>query len=134
MVIAILYKAIIIWLVIACLAVVNGALRETMLTPLVGSTVSLPLSGITLSLIIFAATYLSIGFIGADTVVRCWQVGALWVLMTLAFEFLFGHYVAGKSWMSLVQVFNLVCGNLFALALLTCLISPYFTARLKGLI
>ena len=59
-------------------------------------------------------------------------VGALWVLMTLAFDFLFGYFVADRSWSTLLDVFDISGGNLFTLVLLVSLFSPYVAFRMKG--
>ena len=41
------------------------------------------------------------------------QFDRLWLGMTLAFEFLFGHYIAGKSWSLLLADYNLAAGRLW---------------------
>ena len=61
-------------------------------------------------------------------------IGLQWVVMTLLFEFIFGHYVTGKSWSALFQVFNIMQGDLFILILLVTLISPYLAAKIRGLL
>ncbi len=43
-------------------------------------------------------------------------IGIQLVLMTLLFEFFFGYYVLNNSWTDLVQVFNLLEGNLYILS------------------
>lgn len=127
-------KAILIWLAIALLAIANGVLRDLMFTPLIGRNIALPLSGLSLSIIVLVVTYFGLGFIGKLTEKTCWLIGLQWVLMTLAFEFLFGHYVAGKSWAELLQTFNILQGDLFLLVLLVSLVSPRLLAKYKGLV
>jgi len=51
--------------------------------------------------------------------------------MTLIFEILFGHYMLGKSWSSILQVFSIMKGNLFIMVLVVSLISPILVAKLK---
>lgn len=126
-----LLRAALIWLVIAVFAVVNGVVRENILIPALGVSVALPLSGISLSLIVIVVTYLSIDFFTMRTAFGYWLIGVQWVVMTVAFEFLFGHYVAGKSWSALLQSFDVTTGDLMSLVLLTSLVSPYLIARLK---
>lgn len=123
-------KAALIWLGIACLAVVNGLVRENLFVPQFGTGVALLLSGLLLALIIFLVTYLSFNFIHGNKP-RYFLVGLQWVFMTLAFEFLFGHFVAGKSWNELVQIFDITEGDLMLLVLLVTLLSPYWVSRLK---
>ncbi len=51
------------------------------------------------------------------------------MVMTLIFEFLFGHYVAGKSWSSILLVFNIMNGDLFVIVLVVSLITPLLVAK-----
>jgi hypothetical protein len=125
------FKAILIWLVIAILAVGNGVFRESVLVPTLGHGLALPMSGISLSIIVFIVTYLSFGFIGKKDVLTYFLIGFQWVLMTLLFEFAFGHYVAGKSWSILIKEFDITKGNLFIFVLLMSLISPFLVAKIK---
>jgi hypothetical protein len=124
-------RAALVWLGIACLAVGNGLLRERIMSPILGREISLPLSGLTLSIIVFAAAYMTSGFTAARTKSSCLLIGTLWLLMTLAFEFLFGYFVAEKSWSELWAFFDIPNGNLFALVLLVSLLSPYVVAQIK---
>jgi hypothetical protein len=44
-------------------------------------------------------------------------VGLIWLVMTVAFEFVFGHYVAGHSWERLLYDYDLPAGRLWSLVL-----------------
>ena len=56
-------------------------------------------------------------------------VGMLWLGLTVAFEFLFGHLVAGHSWSRLLQDYNLLAGRLWVLILLWITLAPYVFYR-----
>ena len=124
-------KAILIWFVTAIFAVMNGIVRENIFIPYLGESAALPVSGITLSIIIFAITYLSFDLFGKNGYLSYLYIGMQWVVMTLVFEFIFGHYVIGKSWSELLQVFNILGGNLFILALLVSLFSPILVSFIR---
>ena len=126
-------KSLGIWLVIVIVAIINGVAREKILTPLIGSSFSLPLSGITLSVLVLVVTYFTIPFIGEVKTGSYLYIGLLWVILTLSFEYLFGHYVTGKPWYEINQVFNILKGNLFILVLIVSAVSPWVAAKLKGL-
>lgn len=132
--IKVLVKAVAIWCLMVLVAIINGLLRDEILTPLLSSNISLPVSGITLSILILLLTYASIAFIGVTRAAACFMVGLLWLVLTLIFEYAFGHYVAGKSWFEINQVFDLTKGDLFIVVLIVFALSPWLTARLKGLI
>lgn len=128
----IVLRAALLWFVIASLAVINGVLREKLITPLLGSSAALPLSGLILTLAIFLISFFAIGFLGTTSCRRCLLVGAQWFLMTLAFEFIFGHFVAGKSWSELLTVFDFRQGDLFSLVLLSTVLSPCIATRIRN--
>jgi hypothetical protein len=114
------------------IAILNGLTRDLLLAPALGESVALPLSGVTLSLLILAVVWFTLPLFGALGSGACLGLGLGWVLMTLAFEYLFGHFVAGKSWDAINQVFDLGGGNLFSLVLLVTLVAPWLVTRLRG--
>lgn len=123
-----------IWLCFVIAAIINGAVREKLLTPLLGSALSLPLSGVTLSALVFLITYFTLVFLGEVKPKLYLRIGLFWIVLTLAFEYLWGHYVAGKSWDEIHQVFNIFKGNLFIIVLIVTALSPRIAARLKGIV
>ena len=128
-----LTKATGIWLTLVAAAILNGLLRENLLTPLFGTHTSLPLSGVTLSFLIFTITYLLVSFIGKQRSGTFILIGLFWLALTLAFEYLFGYFVLGKSLAEINEAFNLKQGNLFVVVLIVSLVAPWISARLRGL-
>lgn len=126
------HKASMIWLIIALLAVLNGIFRESVLISNLGASMAMPVSGLILCIIVFIVTYLSFPLFGKQNALTYFYIGVQWVSMTLLFEFLFGHYVIGKTWSSLFQVFDIMKGDLMILVLLVSLISPLLVARIKN--
>ena len=124
-------KAAILWFIIALFAIANGLFRESFLEPYLGDTLALPLSGITLSMMIFTITFFSFRLIKSHASSTYLYIGLQWVVMTLIFEFVFGRFVMGRSWEELFQVFNILEGNLFILALLVSLFSPLLVSRIR---
>lgn len=124
-------KATMIWCIIVVFAIANGIFRESFLELYLEESIALPISGITLSIIIFTITFLSFKLIEKNRPLIYLYIGIQWVVMTLLFEFLFGHFVMKKSWQELLQVFHVFEGNLFLLALLTSLFSPIIVSRIR---
>ena len=129
-----LLKAIGIWFIILILAIVNAAIREKLLAPMVGPGIALAVSGLLLSILIVLVAFVSMPFFGPSQSKTYIFVGTIWFLLTLSFEFLFGHFIAGKPWSEIIQVFNIRKGDLFIIALFMTLISPWLSAKLRGLI
>jgi hypothetical protein len=51
-------------------------------------------------------------------------IGFIWLGLTIAFEFLFGRYVAGHSWNQLFRDYNLLAGRVWLVILIWITISP----------
>lgn len=128
-----LWRAAGVWLVLLLAALVNAALREWLFAPWLGGGPALPLSGITLSLLVFTITLLVIPRFGRRPAAHYFGIGLVWVLLTLAFELLLGHFVRGLGWREIARVLDFTQGNLFSLVLLISLLSPWLAARLRGL-
>jgi len=47
-----------------------------------------------------------------------------WLALTVAFEFLFGHFVMGHSWTTLFQDCNILAGRLWVLVLVWIAAAP----------
>jgi hypothetical protein len=58
-------------------------------------------------------------------------IGLTWLALTVAFEFLFGHYVAGHSWRALLNDYDLLAGRLWVLVLAWLALAPYLFYRLQ---
>jgi hypothetical protein len=129
-----LLKAIGVWILLVLLAMLNGVVREKFLAPLLGAQWALPLSGISLSVLILVATLLLLPFLGVLSPSQYWIVGGMWLLLTFLFEFLFEYYVLGDPWAKLLEAYNILQGNLWVLVLLVTAAAPYLAARLRGFI
>ena len=58
-------------------------------------------------------------------------IGAAWVVLSVLFEFGFGHYVDGDSWSELLQNYNLAKGNIWVLVLLWIGFGPLVVRALR---
>lgn len=114
-------------------AMANGSLREFVLGPRFGEQFALPLSGITLSILIVLISCISAKFLRLTDEKTAAQTGLIWLGLTLAFEFLFGSFVLQKTTREILTVFDFRQGNLFVLVLVVTAVSPWVGARIRGL-
>jgi hypothetical protein len=128
-----LVRALAIWFVLLLVAVLNGAFREAVLTPRVGRGVAHALSTVMLSVLILIVGWLSMGWISPRTLQDAWTIGALWVGLTIAFEFLAGHFVFGRPWDELLADYNLLAGRIWLMVLVVTLMTPVFAFTRRGL-
>jgi hypothetical protein len=126
-------RAVTVWLGILLLANLNGAAREAWLIPTMGQTPGRVVSTLVLSALVLLVTWLAIGWIAPANPRAAVRVGVLWLVLTLAFEFLVGHYVFRKPWVELTQDYDVHRGRIWPLVLLVVLFAPLWTARTRRL-
>jgi len=127
------YRSILTWLLLGVAANLNGLLRNALITPLMGEYGGHIVSTALLCLIISILTWLLIRWIGPRTSGDALAIGALWVLMTVAFEFLAGHYLFGHPWNRLFADYNIAAGRVWPAVLVATFIAPVWTARVRRL-
>ena len=120
------------WLLILCLAVANGALREAVLIPSLGRSFGLVLSGVMLSLLIALVAYAFVRSRTRHSPAQGMFVGVFWLFLTLVFEFGFGRLVQHKSWSELLDAYTFNGGNIWPVVLLVTLLAPYIAAVVRS--
>lgn len=118
------------WVPMVLIAIMNAVVRESGYKRFVGELRAHQLSTLT-AIILFGV------YIWALTRVRPIQssgqalvIGLIWLGLTVAFEFVFGHYVMGNSWERLFHDYNLVAGRVWVFVLIWVTIAPYVFYRL----
>ena len=124
----------IVWFLMLVLASVNGAIREALLIPMMGDVAGRAVSTLTLSGLVLLLTYLTIRWIHPRSRREAWIIGILWVTLTLAFEFLAGHYLFGNPWSQLLEDYNVFRGRIWIVVLITIALAPFVCARIRGLV
>jgi hypothetical protein len=119
-----IWRYVLAWLPMVVIAVFNGILREKTYGKYLSESLAHQLS--TLTGILFLGTYIWIvaHLWGFESLTQAWIVGGLWLGLTIAFEFLFGHFVARHSWSELLADYNLRAGRLWPLVLVWVAIAP----------
>lgn len=118
------------WLLFVVLAILNGTLRVYVIIPAAGDYVGHVISSIILSAVIFAGTYFFVKKKNLAATNFLLSIGILWLLMTIAFEFVFGHYVMNHPWEKLLADYNFFKGRVWILVLLATLFSPILSGRI----
>lgn len=114
------------------MAVAAGTLRATLLAPRVGEAAAHVIGTMVVVALFFAVIGLSVRWVVPELATAdLWAVGALWLALTVAFEFGFGHWVAGHSWSRLLRDYDLLSGRVWVLVLLTVLLAPVWMGSLR---
>jgi hypothetical protein len=121
-------KAFALWLVVLMLAIANGLFREAVLVPALGRFAGLVTSGILLSLLILLVALLAAPWYGRLQAGRYWLIGAMWLVLTLVFEFGMGRLVQHKPWHELLDAYTFSGGNVWPAVLLMVFVAPRLAA------
>ena len=127
-------KALVVWLILIAAEIVHGIVRGIFLVPQVGQFRSGQIGVFTGSLIILVIALVSVRWIGATRSSHLLGVGVLWLVLTLAFEFLFGHFVAGASWERLASDYNVPEGGLLPFGMILLALSPWIAGKVRGVV
>lgn len=125
-------RSVIVWFGLLALAIGNGAAREAFLTPRVGSGLGHGISTIALSIAILLVGWFAIPWIGPQSVQESWLIGVIWVTMTVAFEFLGGHFIFGRPWNLLLADYNILAGRIWVMVLIVSLVTPVVAFTRRG--
>jgi len=112
-------------------SIVNGAVRDFTYGQHMDELTAHQLSTVSgillLSIIIWGYVRLYRPSSGQEAVL----IGLLWMGLTVAFEFLFFHYVGGHSWSELFANYNIFKGRVWVVILAWVAIAPYVFFRLS---
>ncbi len=113
------------WFPMVVLAIFNGFIREKLYTRFLSSLGAHQLS--TLSGIVIFGVYfwLTTANWQIESTMQALLIGLMWMIITLLFEFIFGHFVMGHSWKILLSDFNIFRGRLWVVGLIWTAIGPW---------
>lgn len=126
-----IWKYLIGWLPLIAIGILNGFIREIGYKKYVGDLTAHQIS--TLSGILLMGFYIwwLTGKWEIGTSSQALIIGVIWLGMTVAFEFLFGHYVMGHSWSKLFHDYNLLKGRIWVVVLIWVTIAPLVFYKIR---
>lgn len=126
-------RAFVVWVALAAAMSALGTVRERILARRLGELAAHRVSCLAGSLLILAVAYVALPRLGVlDAPDLQLEIGAFWLLLTLPFELVFGHWVAGQPWSRLLENYNLLHGRLFILILVVVLLAPRLAGSLHA--
>jgi hypothetical protein len=128
---SIVVRAVEVWLLISVAEVVHGIARITLLQPLVGDFPARQIAVFTGSILVTTIAFIFRRWIGAWESRECLLVGAIWVALTVSFEFFLGRFVLDLSWERIFSDYNIVRGGLLPIGLVLMFFAPLFASRLS---
>lgn len=127
-----LVRALIGWFCVLAVAILNGGLRDAFVRPRFGTFAAEVVGATVLSLAAFIAACVVMRPAVANGRMAALQVSAFWVVLTLAFEFLFFHYVGGRSWNELLAAYRFWEGRLWSVVVLATAAAPFLAVKWRA--
>jgi hypothetical protein len=125
-------KAALGWLLLFVVMFANGAIRVVALQPQLGeerARQAASLSGVVLVLIV---SRLFVRYAREARSSQLFWVGVAWLTGTVTFEFVFGHFVSGQNWNTLLADYDITRGRLWSLILVSVCLGPWFWGAVSG--
>lgn len=116
------------WFLFLLVAVTLGGLRDKLLKPRLGDFRAHQVGTLLVMFVFWLMIYAFVALIGVTPAQALW-IGLCWSVATVAFEFLFFHYVGGEPWSALIEQYHIHKGNLWLLIILSVLLMPWLIAR-----
>ena len=118
------------WLGLLLLAVLNGALRGTVLQPRLGEETGRRVATVLLLAALTAYVHRLQRRHPIPDAEHAWVVGMSWVVMTLGFEFGSGRLVGKLAWSELLADYDVRAGRIWVLVPLWTAVAPEVMRRL----
>lgn len=119
-----LWKYAIAWLLMLLLSIINGTIREISYGPLLPELRAHQLSTLSEILLLGILIYHFMRHHPPSSPKQAFLLGLNWATCTVAFEFLFFHFVAGHPWSVLLANYRLQDGRIWIFVLLWLVIAP----------
>ena len=112
------------WVAFMVTGIVNGIFRVSVLEASMREHFAHLVSTAILCAALFVEISVFLDIVGDYS--RGWLIalGLMWTLLTMAFEFGFGHYIARQSWPTLLENYNVLRGRVWPAVLLVVLLTP----------
>lgn len=113
------------WFALAAIAILNGTLRVTTYGKVVPELPAHQISTITGIFFTGIAVRVLSRRWPLESSRQAWTIGLAWLLLTIVFEFGFGHFIAGHTWAQLINDYNIAAGRVWSLFLVWILVMPF---------
>ena len=120
------------WIGLVGIAIFNGVLRENGYRQFMSELTAHQLSTI-IGLALFGVyIWILTRNWRIESSGQAFAIGAIWLGLTVVFEFIFGHYVIGHPWGRLFHDYNLLKGRVWIFVLIWTAIAPYTFYKLQS--
>ena len=122
------------WLPLVAIGILNGVLRQVGYSKYVGELTAHQISTLTGIVLMGLYIWWLTGKWRIGSSRQAIFIGIMWLGMTVAFEFVFGHYVMGHPWKRLFHDYNLLEGRVWVVVLAWTTFAPlvFYKIRIRS--
>ncbi|MBR8840346.1 MAG: hypothetical protein DSM106950_41750 [Stigonema ocellatum SAG 48.90 = DSM 106950] len=120
------------WVPMIFIAIVNGSIRDLVYTKYLNELRAHQVSTATGIILFGLYIWVLTNFWQIKSTTQALSIGLIWLGLTVAFEFLFGHYVMGNPWSQLLADYNLLAGRVWIFVLIWTAIAPFVFYSLQN--
>ena len=125
-------KATLAWFLLFVVMFANGAIRVLVLQPQVGEARARQVASLSGAALVLLVSWFFVRVSPEARPAQLWWVGVAWLIATVAFEFLFGHFMSGVSWQALLADYDILRGRLWSLILISVCLGPWFWGTVRA--
>jgi hypothetical protein len=126
-------RALVTWLLLASIAIITGAVRESLLRPWLGEPWAHRIGTLAVCGMFLVVIDRFVERLEPPANPReLWTIGGLWLALTVSFEFAVGRFATGLSWEELVGAYDPRTGQLWWLVLLILVLAPPLLGRSRA--
>lgn len=125
-------KYLLAWIPIVILAFANAAIRQAGYAKYVSELAAHQSSTLTICVAVGVYAWLLSGCLKLHSPAQAIGVGPVWLVMTVIFETVLGHYVLGNPWSQVLRDYNILEGRVWGLFLPWHTLASYVFYKIKG--
>jgi len=127
-----LWKYTLLWLGLPILGIINGTIRNLFYKNALGELLAHQVSTVSLLVLIGIYTWIFNLLWKLKSSSQALAIGLIWLFLTITFEFLFGHFVIGHPWTTLLNDYNILKGRIWLLVLIWTALAPFTIYKLQS--
>lgn len=125
-------RGLVVWLVIAAVETLHGILRVRLLNRRLGDRRARQVGVVSGSLLVLAVAALAAPWLALPDAAAALAVGAVWVVLMLAYEVGLGRLVFRLPWARIGADFDPRRGGFLVLGFVVLGLAPWLTGRIRG--
>lgn len=119
-----MYKYLLVWLAMLVVSIANGAVRDFTYGRLMSERAAHQLSTLIGIVLLGLVMWAYVRRDPPRSARHALAIGLFWAVLTIAFEFLFFHYVGGHAWAALLANYDVLHGRVWVFVLIWVALAP----------